>query len=77
MRTNDVPIAQVRKTVQLSVVAASRTTLRPGDVSRMAILFPDRTQLRLAQNSTLQIKEAAQGPDTKRSEERRVGKECA
>lgn len=39
--------------------------VRTGDLSRMAILFPDRTQLRLAQNSTLQIKEAAQGPDTK------------
>ena len=36
MRANDVPIAQVRKTVQFSLVAASRTTLRPGDVSRMA-----------------------------------------
>ena len=35
MRANDVPIAQVSKTVQLSLVAASRRTLRPGDVSRM------------------------------------------
>src|SRR5687768_3885443 len=33
--------------------------VRTGDMSRMAILFADRTQVRLAQNSTLQIKEAA------------------
>lgn len=39
--------------------------VRTGDVSRMAILFPDRTQVRLAQNSTLQIKEAAAGTGAK------------
>ncbi|HUP30773.1 MAG TPA: FecR domain-containing protein [Usitatibacter sp.] len=39
--------------------------VRTGDLSRMAILFPDRTQVRLAQNSTLQIKEAAAGTDAK------------
>ncbi|WP_171161106.1 tetratricopeptide repeat protein [Usitatibacter palustris] len=33
--------------------------VRTGDGSRMGILFPDRTQLRLAPNSTLQIKETA------------------
>ena len=51
--------------------AAAKQTLFPtnfvrtGDLSRMAILFPDRTQVRLAQNSTLQIKEAAAGSDAK------------
>lgn len=39
--------------------------VRTGDVSRMAILFPDRTQVRLAQNSTLQIKEAGAGTDAR------------
>ena len=39
--------------------------VRTGDLSRMAILFPDRTQVRLAPNSTLQIKEAAAGSDAR------------
>jgi tetratricopeptide (TPR) repeat protein len=39
--------------------------VRTADLSRMAILFPDRTQVRLAPNSTLQIKEAAGGSDAK------------
>ena len=39
--------------------------VRTGDLSRMAILFPDRTQVRLAQNSTLQIKEMASGADAR------------
>ncbi|HET7728480.1 MAG TPA: tetratricopeptide repeat protein [Usitatibacter sp.] len=39
--------------------------VRTGDLSRMAILFPDRTQVRLAQNSVLQIKEAAAGKDAR------------
>lgn len=39
--------------------------VRTLDMSRMAILFSDRTQVRLAQNSMLQIKEVASGPDTK------------
>lgn len=33
--------------------------VRTGDLSKMALLFPDRTQIRLAPNSVLQIKEAA------------------
>ena len=50
--------------------AAAKQTLfatnfvRTLDMSRMAILFTDRTQVRLAANSTLQIKEAA-GTDAK------------
>jgi tetratricopeptide (TPR) repeat protein len=45
--------------------AAVRQSLFPGnfvrtlDLSKMAILFADRTQVQLAQNSTLQIKEVA------------------
>lgn len=39
--------------------------VRTGDQSRMGLLFADKTQLRLAPNSVLQIKEAAKGPDTK------------
>ncbi len=39
--------------------------VRTGDLSRMALLFGDRTQLRLAPNSVLQIKEASKGPDAK------------
>ncbi|APV51907.1 hypothetical protein BWI17_20865 [Betaproteobacteria bacterium GR16-43] len=39
--------------------------VRTLDLSRMAILFADRTQLRLAPNSLLQIKEAGKGPDAK------------
>ena len=38
--------------------------VRTLDMSRMAILFTDRTQVRLSANSTLQIKEAA-GADAK------------
>ena len=36
-----------------------------GDQSKMALLFVDRTQIRLAQNSVLQIKEVSQGKDSK------------
>lgn len=39
--------------------------VRTGDQSRMGLLFVDRTQLRLAPNSVLQIKEAAKGADAK------------
>lgn len=39
--------------------------VRTLDLSRMAILFADRTQMRLAPNSLLQIKEAGKGPDAK------------
>ena len=39
--------------------------VRTGDSSKMALLFPDRTQIRLAQNSVLQIKEVSQGKDQK------------
>ena len=39
--------------------------VRTGDLSKMALLFPDRTQIRLAQNSVLQIKEVSQGKDQK------------
>ena len=39
--------------------------VRTLDQSKMAILFADRTQVRLAPNSTMQIKEVASGPDTK------------
>jgi tetratricopeptide (TPR) repeat protein len=40
---------------------AGGTFVRTGDRSQMAILLPDQTQLRLNQNSTLQIKESATG----------------
>src|SRR6478736_6755290 len=39
--------------------------VRTLDLSRMAIVFADRTQMRLAPNSLLQIKEAGKGPDAK------------
>ena len=39
--------------------------VRTGDLSKMALLFPDRTQIRLAQNSVLQIKEVSTGKDQK------------
>jgi tetratricopeptide (TPR) repeat protein len=39
--------------------------VRTGDLSKMALLFVDRTQVRLAQNSVLQIKEVSQGADQK------------
>ena len=39
--------------------------VRTLDQSKMAILFTDRTQMRLGQNSVMQIKEVASGPDTK------------
>ena len=39
--------------------------VRTLDMSRMAIVFPDRTRLQLSQNSTLQIKGAAAGTDAK------------
>ncbi len=39
--------------------------VRTGDLSKMALLFPDRTQIRLAQNSVLQIKEVSQSKDAK------------
>ena len=39
--------------------------VRTGDSSKMALLFPDRTQYRLAQNSVLQIKEIAADKDKK------------
>ncbi len=39
--------------------------VRTLDLSRMAVLFADRTQLRLAPNSVLQIKEASKGTDAK------------
>src|SRR5205823_84613 len=39
--------------------------VRTLDLSKMAILFADRTRLQLSQNSTLQIKGAATGPDAK------------
>jgi tetratricopeptide (TPR) repeat protein len=39
--------------------------VRTGDLSKMALLFADRTQIRLAQNSVLQIKEVSQGKDQK------------
>ena len=38
--------------------------VRTLDMSRMAIVFPDRTRLQLSQNSTLQIKGAATGTDS-------------
>ena len=39
--------------------------VRTLEQSKMAILFADRTQMRLGQNSVMQIKEVASGPDTK------------
>ncbi len=39
--------------------------VRTGDLSRMAVLFVDRTQVRLAPNSVLQIKEAGGTRDAK------------
>jgi tetratricopeptide (TPR) repeat protein len=39
--------------------------VRTGDLSKMALLFSDRTQIRLAQNSVLQIKEVSQGKGQK------------
>jgi tetratricopeptide (TPR) repeat protein len=39
--------------------------VRTLDLSKMAIVFADRTQVRLAPNSVLQIKEVATGPDTR------------
>jgi tetratricopeptide (TPR) repeat protein len=39
--------------------------VRTLEQSKMAILFADRTQMRLSQNSVMQIKEVASGPDTK------------
>ena len=39
--------------------------VRTGDSSKMALLFPDRTQYRLAQNCVLQIKEIAADKDKK------------
>ncbi|MEO8102837.1 MAG: TonB-dependent receptor [Betaproteobacteria bacterium] len=39
--------------------------VRTGDLSKMALLFPDRTQIRLAQNSVLQIKELSQDKNQK------------
>ena len=39
--------------------------VRTGDLSKMALLFPDRTQIRLAQNTVLQIKEVSTGKDQK------------
>ncbi len=39
--------------------------VRTLEQSKMAILFADRTQMRLGQNSVMQIKEVAAGPDTK------------
>ena len=39
--------------------------VRTLDLSKMAILFADRTRLQLSQNSTLQIKGAGAGPDAK------------
>ena len=39
--------------------------VRTLEQSKMAILFADRTQMRLGQNSVMQIKEVASGPDTR------------
>ena len=39
--------------------------VRTLDMSRMAIVFPDRTRLQLSQNSTLQIKGAESGTDAR------------
>ncbi len=39
--------------------------VRTGDASRMAVMFPDRTQVKLAQNSVLQIKEVSSGKEAK------------
>ena len=39
--------------------------VRTGDQSKMAVMFPDRTQVRLAQNSVLQIKELGEGKNQK------------
>lgn len=39
--------------------------VRTGDASKMAVMFPDRTQVRLAPNSVLQIKDIAQGKEAK------------
>ncbi len=39
--------------------------VRTLEQSKMAILFADRTQMRLGQNSVMQIKEVATGPETK------------
>lgn len=39
--------------------------VRTGDASKMAVMFPDRTQVKLAQNSVLQIKEVSTGKEAK------------
>ncbi|MEP7154942.1 MAG: TonB-dependent receptor [Betaproteobacteria bacterium] len=63
---------EYRETQQLDWKAAKinqpvfpSNLVRTGDQSKMALLFPDRTQIRLAQNSVLQIKEVSQGKDQK------------
>src|SRR5260221_12537532 len=39
--------------------------VRTREQGKMAILFADRTQMRLGQNSVMQTKEGATGPDTR------------